>query len=166
MVMVETYERGVGALGSCPGWPSSRMERSGCLKQALWGRVAVDGTVHVIRQDFPIGRPRRVSPGAKSLFSDGLAPARCCPPPQSRRPHTRHPAFLAGCRLAATETSASKASRQRGGQPGGFIPIWQGNKWQSPPVKSRANIQIEMCPLVQPVDFGFCHRGRRSALCR
>lgn len=32
----------------------------------------------VQRQDFPMGRPRRVSPGAKSLFSDGLASARSC----------------------------------------------------------------------------------------
>lgn len=128
-------------------------------QQALWGRVAVDGTVHVIRQDFPIGRPRRVSPGAKSLFSDGLAPARCCPPsPRAGAPIPDIRLFLPVVVSPPQKRLPARNPGSVGDNPrGSFLygKAISGNP--PPPVKSRASIQIEMGPLIKPVDLGFCH---------
>lgn len=116
----------------------------------------------VHRQDFPMGRPRRVSPGAKSLFSDGLASARSCLSlSRAETPKLDVRLFLPlGVLLRAFGTSSLLGARgqqeasQRGGQPARLIHVYiKAISGDCLPPNPVMGTEIEISPWIKPVEI-------------
>lgn len=115
----------------------------------------------VQRQDFPMGRPRRVSPGAKCLFSDGLASARSClSSSRAETPKLDVRLFLPLRVLlrvfgtsACSVPEASKKPVSVGDSPRGsyiYIKAISGDCLPPNPVMGT---EIEISPWIKPVDI-------------